>query len=58
MARKLNFDPPAAETEIPPAEVHEATPQRARPLLGLERSIKQSGALARYLSRLAGYRKR
>jgi ParB family chromosome partitioning protein len=54
MARKLNFDPPAAETETPPAEVHEATPQRARPLLGLERSIKQSGALGAISQSLGG----
>ena len=40
MARKITFDPPgAAEKRTGVA------PQRARPLLGLERTIKQSGAL-------------
>jgi ParB family chromosome partitioning protein len=54
MARKLNFDPPAAEAETPLAELHEATPQRARPLLGLERSIKPSGALGAISQSLGG----
>ena len=50
MARKINFDPPATE----PAETHEVAPQRARPLLGLERTIKQSGALGAISQSLGG----
>ena len=54
MARKLNFDPPAAEAATPTVELREATPQRARPLLGLERSINQSGALGAISQSLGG----
>ncbi|MFH1344058.1 MAG: plasmid partitioning protein RepB [Pseudomonadota bacterium] len=50
MARKINFDPPATE----PTETHEVAPQRARPLLGLERTIKQSGALGAISQSLGG----
>src|SRR5260370_7482772 len=45
MARKINFDPPAADAPAQRAEMHEAAPQRSRPLLGLDRPIKQSTAL-------------
>lgn len=45
MARKISFDPPPEEAAAPRAEAHQAAPQRARPLLGMERTIKQSGAL-------------
>jgi ParB family chromosome partitioning protein len=45
MARKISFDPPPEEAAAPPPEAHQVTPQRARPLLGIERTIKQSGAL-------------
>lgn len=54
MARKINFDPPATETEPPLAETREATPQRARPLLGLERTIKQSSPLGAISQSLGG----
>jgi len=50
MARKINFDPPATE----PAETREVAPQRARPLLGLERTIKQSSALGAISQSLGG----
>ena len=43
MARKINFDLPADDGE-PVQKRHEAAPQRARPLLGLERTIKHIGA--------------
>jgi ParB family chromosome partitioning protein len=45
MARKISFDPPPEEAAAKQPEAHQATPQRARPLLGMERTIKQSGAL-------------
>ena len=42
MARKITFDAPAPEFQSPSEE---QTMQRARPLVGLERALKQSGAL-------------
>ena len=54
MARKINFDPPAADALPPREELHEAAPQRSRPLLGLERSIKQSSALGAISQSLGG----
>src|SRR5258708_1657674 len=54
MARKINFDPPPAEAAAPRAEVHEVAPQRTRPLLGLERTIKQSSALGAISQSLGG----
>ena len=46
MARKISFDLPTTEDPQPRAEPHEnATATVARPLLGLERPIKQSSAL-------------
>jgi ParB family transcriptional regulator, chromosome partitioning protein len=54
MARKINFDPPAADASAQLAEVHEAAPQRSRPLLGLERPIKQSSALGAISQSLGG----
>jgi ParB family transcriptional regulator, chromosome partitioning protein len=54
MARKINFDAPVTE----PAETHEVAPQRARPLLGLERTIKQSGALGAISHSLGGISER
>jgi ParB family chromosome partitioning protein len=45
MARKISFDPPTTDPQQPQAEPHENAPQRSRPLLGLERAIKQSSAL-------------
>lgn len=45
MARKISFDPPPEEAAAKQPEAYQATPQRARPLLGMERTIKQSGAL-------------
>jgi ParB family chromosome partitioning protein len=54
MARKINFDPPAADASTQLAEVHEAAPQRSRPLLGLERRIKQSSALGAISQSLGG----
>ena len=44
MARKIIFDAdPVTETQAEPPM--RSRPQRSRPLLGLERTIKQSGAL-------------
>ncbi|MCS3551451.1 hypothetical protein M2202_009441, partial [Bradyrhizobium japonicum] len=54
MARKINFDPPTADASAQRAEVHEAAPQRSRPLLGLERPIKQSSALGAISHSLGG----
>lgn len=54
MARKINFDQPTTETAPAVAEARETTPQRARPLLGLERTIKQSGALGAISQSLGG----
>jgi len=45
MARKISFDRPTTDPQQPQAEPHESVPQRSRPLLGLERTIKQSSAL-------------
>jgi ParB family chromosome partitioning protein len=56
MARKINFDPPVSE-DAPAAtisESRESTAPRARPLLGLERTIKQSGALGAISQSLGG----
>lgn len=54
MARKISFDVPASEEPV----IEEATPaaslQRSRPLLGLERTIKQSGALGAISQSLGG----
>src|SRR5271169_1198513 len=45
MARKITFDAPIAEAS-PPHEERASIPlERSRPLLGLERTIKQSSAL-------------
>ena len=53
MARKITFDPPAAAAQ-PKPEPGELAPQRARPLLGLERTIKQTGALGAISQSLGG----
>ncbi|WP_338825505.1 plasmid partitioning protein RepB (plasmid) [Bradyrhizobium septentrionale] len=54
MARKINFDPPSNEATTPAAEPRDAAPQRARPLLGLDRPIKQSSALGAISQSLGG----
>src|ERR1700681_3887399 len=54
MARKINFDPPAADAPPLRGEAHEGAPQRSRPLLGLERPIKQSSALGAISQSLGG----
>lgn len=54
MARKINFDPPSAE-EAPAAPAVPATVgQRLRPLLGLERQIRQPSALGAISQSLGG----
>ena len=45
MARKISFDAPSEETPPLETEPRSAPPHPARPLLGLERPIKQSSAL-------------
>ena len=45
MARKISFDAPLEETPAQVTEPRSALPHPARPLLGLERPIKQSSAL-------------
>ncbi len=45
MARKISFDAPLEETPALETEPRSAPPHPARPLLGLERPIKQSSAL-------------
>jgi ParB family chromosome partitioning protein len=54
MARKINFDPPAADALPPRGDAHEVAPPHSRPLLGLERSIKQSSALGAISQSLGG----
>jgi ParB family chromosome partitioning protein len=56
MARKINFDPPASEDApaVAAPEAREGTALRTRPLLGLERTIKQSGALGAISQSLGG----
>lgn len=54
MARKINFDPPAADALPPRGEAREVAQQRSRPLLGLERPIKQSSALGAISQSLGG----
>jgi ParB family chromosome partitioning protein len=53
MARKINFDPPA-ETATTPADSVDVAPHRTRPLLALERTIKQSSALGAISQSLGG----
>ncbi len=45
MARKINFDAPIADERAPQSEPSQVALNRVRPLLGLERPIKQSSAL-------------
>ena len=45
MARKISFDAPSEETQALETEPRCAPPHPARPLLGLDRPIKQSSAL-------------
>lgn len=45
MARKISFDAPSEKTQALEPEPRIATPHPARPLLGLDRPIKQSSAL-------------
>ncbi|SFK59056.1 plasmid partitioning protein RepB [Methylocapsa palsarum] len=54
MARKINFDPPPTEAPTSQAEPKEIAPQRSRPLLGIERTIKQSSALGAISQSLGG----
>lgn len=55
MARKLNFDPPPQGTDAPnPAEEHKPSASRGRPLLGLDRPIKQASALGAISQSLGG----
>jgi ParB family transcriptional regulator, chromosome partitioning protein len=54
MARKITFDSPATESPAPQTEARELPPQRTRPLLGMERPIKQSSALGAISQSLAG----
>jgi ParB family chromosome partitioning protein len=53
MARKINFDAPATDA-LPPREARDVGPPRSRPLLGLERPIKQSSALGAISQSLGG----
>jgi ParB family chromosome partitioning protein len=53
MARKLNFDPPAINDAPSTVDVLPAPP-RNRPLLGLDRPIKQSSALGAISQSLGG----
>lgn len=45
MARKISFDAPSEETQASESKPRSAQPHPARPLLGLDRPIKQSSAL-------------
>lgn len=54
MARKISFDLPVPDVSTQLAEAHEPPPQRSRPLLGLERRIKQSSALGAISQSLGG----
>ncbi|MDQ8727502.1 plasmid partitioning protein RepB [Bradyrhizobium sp. LHD-71] len=54
MARKISFDLPATQTATPQPDARESLPQRTRPLLGLERTIKQSSAVGAISQSLGG----
>lgn len=45
MARKINFDLPADETQPANEQARPSAPNRARPLLGLDRPLRQPSAL-------------
>ena len=55
MARKISFDAPVEEIEPVPEE---SAPHRSRPLLGLERAIKQSSAVGAISQSLGGISER
>jgi len=54
MARKINFDLPATETHALQESAPPPTNNRVRPLLGLDRPIKQSSALGAISQSLGG----
>jgi ParB family chromosome partitioning protein len=54
MARKINFDPPSENAEVPQTEARERPTPFLRPLLGIERPIKQSSALGAISQSLGG----
>jgi ParB family transcriptional regulator, chromosome partitioning protein len=54
MARKITFDAPVAEASSPHEERASIPLQRSRPLLGMERTIKQSSALGAISQSLGG----
>ncbi|MDH7798896.1 MULTISPECIES: plasmid partitioning protein RepB [unclassified Beijerinckia] len=54
MARKISFDVPSSEETVPEAATPAASTQPFRPLLGLERTIKQSSALGAISQSLGG----
>ena len=45
MARKISFDAPDAETAPSSEETHPTPMQKVRPLLGIERTIRQPSAV-------------
>lgn len=54
MARKINFDPPTSSDSLAEQEEARTPPLRHRPLLGLERPIRQSSALGAISQSLGG----
>jgi ParB family transcriptional regulator, chromosome partitioning protein len=54
MARKINFDAPPQASPTPEQDPAPAVSLRSRPLLGLERPIKQSSALGAISQSLGG----
>ena len=54
MARKIRFDLPEADAPAPAVEAHANVAQPLRPLLGLERTIKQASAVGAISQSLGG----
>ena len=58
MARKISFDAPIAEVSAAQEEAHSSVSHRSRPLLALERTIKQSSAVGAISQSLGGISER
>ncbi|RBP13051.1 ParB family chromosome partitioning protein [Roseiarcus fermentans] len=58
MARKISFDAPDAETAPSSEETHPTPTQKVRPLLGIERTIRQPSAVGAISQSLGGIAER
>ena len=58
MARKINFDPPPSSETQPLANEQRATTGQLRPLLGLDRPVRPTGALGAISQSLGGINER